>query len=1203
MSGLSPDKNAGARVLRRGELGFSSLRPASYRSLVALAIAVLAVVLLPVLSTTAPAASNNPWTKASGNSIAARSARQAEIRTDRYAGFTLDRSAMQSELGKAPKTAAARTQGLEMMLPAPDGTFQRFAMVDAPVMEEGLAAAHPEIKTYSGKGIDDPTASVRADMTPMGFHASVRSERGQWFVDPYFQRDQSLYASYYGHDVQNPAGPLKERDFQAGMEKQIQAALAAKGPLVKLRTYRLALITDPSYATYFGAENVTAAKVMLVNRVAQIYEDETAIRLLLVNDTDKTNLNTPALASEPNGPCGAAPCYKPEELEFCDIPSLFATGIALGQLIGADKYDVGHLGLGVNGGGIAGLGVVGGVEKAVGCTGLPTPVGDFYAVDYVAHEIGHQFAGNHTFNGTEWNCSTGNREPSTSYEPGSGSSIMAYAGICQQDNLQPHSDPYWSHKSYTEITTFTSADLPAINETQDVSLREFDGTDSFILSYKGKTSAPIVRGTNYTPEAIQAAVEGLTGATAIVAGFGHTAGYREMPFDDTGFQVTFEGALAGQNVDSLGIKVTGGSGFAGESIKGGPQDNKGWKIQDTRNHAPVVKVPSSYTIPVRTPFELTGSATDADGDVVTYMWEQNDRGKAEGTGLVDNVKKDGPLFRQFGKAAIVSAEDTLKYYSPGENAVNRNPSRVFPDIEQIAIGNTNAKTGTCPPAPPPPASGGRTNVPPELVDCYSEFLPTSDWTGFDDDRTMHFRLTARDARQGGGGIGTADTAVKLAPAAGPFLVTSQATSAAVAGGSKQPITWDVAGTNAAPVNAKNVKISLSVDGGKTFPHVLSRSTANDGSESLSVPDVATTKARIKIEAVGNVFFDLSDADFTIHASPRVTTPAGVSVQYSDALTPVTITANDPDSAGTGLNAVATGLPAGLTLTAGAANGNARTWTVSGTTTAKPGDYAVQLAVTDDTGVVGNAGFVIKVKPEDAEVTYTGDALVYGDSVQFRASVRDNTDASPGDVKTANVTFSAGGKALCTATVGLLGTAPSDASGACSAKLPAGVTDVSISVGGNYAATAKTQVETQRSQRRTVLGAGALTATKSAGTYKADHGTKVDVSVLVSHNNSRTTGLGFVKFRSGGKQYVAHGTSFESFGAKTSGAVDVRAKVTLVDITGNPVEVASGLTLRVTAHGGKTAVTLSQGDKLLFSSDWTGAKTQEIPLRSGGFLIV
>src|SRR3954471_12720241 len=245
-----------------------------------------------------------------------------------------------------------------------------------------------------------------------------------------------------------------------------------------------------------------------MNRVDQIYEDQTAIRLVLIGDDDKLNLDTPALATQPNGPCGAAACFTAAQLATCGSGTLTRNRIVLGQIIGAANYDVGHIMLGVNGGGVASLGVIGGNSKAQGCTGLPTPVGDFMAVDYVAHELGHEFAGNHTFNGVRSNCSAGNRNAGTSVEPGSGSSIMAYAGICQTDNLQAHSDPYWSQRSFDEITALVTGTRAPINEVQTASLRDFAGTDSFTLSLFGKTTAPIVNGTNYTAAAIQAALQG-----------------------------------------------------------------------------------------------------------------------------------------------------------------------------------------------------------------------------------------------------------------------------------------------------------------------------------------------------------------------------------------------------------------------------------------------------------------------------------------------------------------------------------------------------------------------------------------------------------------------------------------------------------------------------------------------------------------------
>ncbi|WP_239097446.1 M12 family metallo-peptidase [Asanoa ferruginea] len=1200
-------------------------------------VAALAAALLPMVApapaSAAPAQPKGPWTRVAGKPAASKAGRPADIRAKRVAAYTLDRASMTSTLGSAPKQTARTAAPLVVSLPTPAGDLQRFELADSPVMEAGLAAKHPEIKTYAGKGIDDPLATVRADLTPLGFHASVRSPHGAWYVDPYYNRDQALYVSYYGRDLTDSHGEFVEREDVTSAAQALQEEVAAAGAPVSLRTYRVALVTDPSYATFFGADNVTAAKVTLMNRVTQIYEDETAIRLVLINDTDKTNLNSPALATEPNGPCGAAACFTPAQLAGCAGGTLNRNRIVLGQLVGASNYDVGHLGLGVNGGGVAGLGVIGGDGKARGCTGLPTPVGDFYAVDYVAHEMGHQFGGNHTFNGTQLNCSGGNRSAANSVEPGSGSSIMAYAGICRQDDLQPHSDPYWSQRSYTEITTYVTSSRPAINEVQTVSLREFDTDgDSFTIGFGGTDSAPIVRGTTYTTTDLKAAIEAIApaGTTVTVAAFGGGAG----ALTDDGFQVAFNGGpLAATNVDALALtNLTGASGFVGETAKGGAIDNGGNLVEETGNHTPVVTVPDAVTIPVRTPFSLTGSATDSDGDPVTYLWEQNDRGgisggSTAGTALVSNVKTSGPLFRQFGTAAVVSPTDTLEYYSPGENAVSTNPTRVFPDLAQIAAGNTNAADGTCPPAPPPPTSGG-SNVPPEIRDCLSEFLPTADWVGFNNDRTMHFRLTARDAHPGGGGVGNAETAITLAPESGPFLVTSQATTSTVEGGTAQEVTWAVAGTDVAPVNAAAVRVSLSVDGGATFPYVLAESTPNDGGESVTLPNVGTAHGRIRIEAVGNIFFDLNDADIAINAAPVVSHNAPSTVQYSDALSPaVTVSASDPDTSGVNLSATAAGLPSGLSLAVASTSGDdsrpgTRTWTVAGTTTAAPGAYPVTVTVTDDTGVARTTSFTITVTAEDADATYTGDLLAFGANgatVLLRATVRDSSafvgsnDHAPGDIRNATVTFKEGGKTLCTAPVGPLGSAATVGSASCGAPLSRGSHTITAVVGNYYTGGGSALVKVAKPDGARLTGDGNIRSLRSAGSYPASPGSRTDFAFEVKSGKS-LTGYANVEFHSGGRTYELRGTAFDSFGADAAGHVeqaDFRARATLKDVTNprHPTTVASGLTLQVTAtdrgHPGSAdsvAITVWNGSTLVFSSEWTGARTQEIRL-AGGNLVV
>ena len=403
-----------------------------------------------------------------------------------------------------------------------------------------------------------------------------------------------------------------------------------------------------------------------------------------------------------------------------------------------------------------------------------------------------------------------------------------------------------------------------------------------IQSQKLPTTEPVTVtfGSTYTAENLKSAIEGLTGKKVTIAKWGYDpyAGIYSDPVvypapvgqpDEAGFQVIFAGDPDPYTDDSdrmdmraLIVKTSDGVGArVGETAKGGPANNNG-ETHRTGNRAPSVTGPAGRTLPLRTPFTLRGSGTDPDGDKLTYLWEQNDVGGVNGTALVDNKKVDGPLFRVFGHYADVSDENARLSPSPGQNQAGYSPSRTFPDMEQILAGNTNAKTGTCPPAPPNNADT-YVVVPLPIVNCYSEFLPVKGYVGNAGSKTpaMHFRLTARDTVAGGGGVSYADLTLRLDPNAGPFLVSSFAKGGSVKAGSKQTITWKV---NRTRKLAKNVKILLSTDNGKTWSKVLVNKTANDGRVRVKLPKkVKTTQARIMIRAIDNYFFDVNDSVFRI----------------------------------------------------------------------------------------------------------------------------------------------------------------------------------------------------------------------------------------------------------------------------------------------------------------------------------------------------
>jgi hypothetical protein len=659
-------------------------------------ILALFVILVSFHFASAENSSRKLWSKAEQGQLRAS---QRTWYPNHFESYSLQTEAMRGFLATAPmqENVASRKSSFIIELPMPDGDFNRFTLVESPVMEKGLADAYPEIKTYAGQGVDDPTAYIRLDITPMGFHAFVLSAKGTIYIDPLYLGNTADYIVYYKKDVPKElwnfnclAGTSEDPDAELFLREPDDVTSTNAILDNKLRTERLALACTGEYADAVSPSTPTiavvlAAMVTTMNRVNGVYELELDIHMSLVaNDTILIFLNgtTDPYTNNSGG------TMLTENQNYITSHILSA------------NYDIGHV-FSTGGGGIAGLGVIcTSTQKARGVTGLPSPVGDAFAIDYVAHEMGHQHGGNHTFNSVTGSCGGGNRSGSSAYEPGSGSTIMAYAGICGSDDLQSNSNDYFHTRSFDEIVTYTQS-----------------GTGN---------SCPVK--TNIS------------------------------------------------------------------------------------NTIPTVTVPPSFYVPIKTPFRLTAAGTDADGDTLTYCWEEWDLG---GSGQAWNLQTAGvsaPIFRSF--------------------LPTTSPTRLFPKLSNILANSTS--TG-------------------EIKPIYA--------------RTLNFRCTVRDHHSIGGGVshsvGVTSVNVVASDTGGFAILAPNTTGITWAGTSMQTVTWHVAGTTGSPISAANVNIYMSFNSGTTFPDTIAMHVPNTGSYTFSVPNVATGTGRIMVEGDTKIFFDINDRNFTI----------------------------------------------------------------------------------------------------------------------------------------------------------------------------------------------------------------------------------------------------------------------------------------------------------------------------------------------------
>jgi len=378
----------------------------------------------------------------------------------KYKLLSLDFKSLQTNLKSASKKSQNGKSAPAMLLdfPLEDGTMETFSVEKISVLHPDLEAKYPDIQSFYGVSTKNALNKIYMSISESGFNGLVTGEKSI-YIDPVERNNTIDYIVYNKkdytknrQDVFTCGADMPDEDLNA-LLKAKTTSTAKTTNLVdgKIRTYRLAVACTSEYTAYYG--NTVAGALAAINttitRVNSVFKTDLGVQFQIVAGNNR-------LIYRNNVNIDATP--DPDPYDNYDGSQMLGINTSnISGIIGATAYDIGHA-FSTGGGGIATLSVPCGTSKGAGVTGIVTPQFDQFDIGYVAHELGHQFGANHTQSNSCQNSAA------SSMEPGSGTTIMSYAGICPP-NIQADADAYFHARSIQQMTAIINGNTCEVETT------------------------------------------------------------------------------------------------------------------------------------------------------------------------------------------------------------------------------------------------------------------------------------------------------------------------------------------------------------------------------------------------------------------------------------------------------------------------------------------------------------------------------------------------------------------------------------------------------------------------------------------------------------------------------------------------------------------------------------------------------------------